>query len=217
MDNFIKKLPFINPRQTFLLFWSFLVEIAILFNLCEIPVAVFLTTQVYEDEFTVLIFSSQDSAGIAINALFIIVLFMHMIVVRPVTGFYKSGILVKSSRIVLFSYFKMEFWLNLVSWVTLLAYAIANNSNFVYIKFLFYLQVYSLYICDEQISTKLELKRLTFATYKLIKLVIILLFVVLWLSCVYFAIDYHYYLKKQTYYPVNLWLTNSVCSQYQGG
>lgn len=43
-----------------------------------------------------------------------------------------------------------------------------------------------------------------------------LILVVLYFAGIFFAIDYHYYIQGE-YYPVNLWLTNSVCSQYQDG
>lgn len=43
-----------------------------------------------------------------------------------------------------------------------------------------------------------------------------LILVVLYFSGVFFAIDYYYY-QRGEYYPQNLWLSNSICSQYQDG
>ena len=103
------------------------------------------------------------------------------------------------------------------AWLALLIYVAAGLPQLIYLKIVFYLMGYCLYKTDGEILVKLELKRLTLGAYKLARLIILLMFVVLWLSCVYFAIDYHYYLLKGEYYPVNLWLTNSVCSQYSNG
>lgn len=160
---------------------------------------------------------TQTPALVAINVLIIIVFFIHFTLVRPLTGYYKSGILVSSPLLIIRSYARLELWFNLICWFVLILYAVANNPKLVYAKLIFFLSLYTLNVCDNQITVKLELKRLRFAAYRLIKLMNTLVYAVLWISCVYFAIDYHYYLLKGEYYPVNLWLTNSVCSQYQGG
>lgn len=90
-------------------------------------------------------------------------------------------------------YLKYEFWLNLVAWVDLLVYVCVNEYYFVYLKCIFFLSIVCLYIADKQIRDKLELKRIRFALYKLIRLLIMVLIIVLVLSCIFFAIDYAYY------------------------
>lgn len=45
--NFVDRMPLIYPESSYLLIWNLLVELAILFNLFEIPIAIFFTDQVY--------------------------------------------------------------------------------------------------------------------------------------------------------------------------
>ena len=53
MERWVRQLPVINPESAILLVWDLIVELAILFNLGEIPIAIFFTEQVYIDEFSV--------------------------------------------------------------------------------------------------------------------------------------------------------------------
>ena len=112
-------------------------------------------------------------------------------------------------------YVMVDFLLNLVPWLSAFAYALSGSQQFVYFKSIFYMMGYCLYKVDLQIIAAFDRKRAVYslAAYRLFRLVFILLFVVLWLSCVYFAIDYHYYLLKDQYYEENLWLKNSICLQ----
>lgn len=58
--------------------------------------------------------------------------------------------------------------------------------------------------------------RMRLAIYQIIFLLMIILIFTIWVSGIYFAIDYSYYVIGPTpeniYYPNNLWLTNSVCT-----
>ena len=122
-------------------------------------------------------------------------IFFNITIVRPLIGFYKRGTLISSARFTISRYARFEMILNMMAWICLLIYVSAGLPQLVYLKLGFYLMSFSLYRIDDEIELKLELKRLRLAAYKLMKLIIILLFVVLWISCIYFAIDYHYYLR----------------------
>jgi len=45
-------------------------------------------------------------------------------------------------------------------------------------------------------SQRLELTTIRLAIYKMLKLILFILFIVLWLSCIYFYIDYKFYLEQ---------------------
>ena len=60
-------------------------------------------------------------------------------------------------------------------------------------------------------NSRLGLLRIRVALYRLVFLLMVVVVVVVWLSGIYFAIDYSYYQARGEYYPVNLWLTNSSC------
>lgn len=45
--SFTKKLSVINPESALLALWNILIQIAILFHFCEIPIAIFFTSAVY--------------------------------------------------------------------------------------------------------------------------------------------------------------------------
>lgn len=59
--------------------------------------------------------------------------------------------------------------------------------------------------------------KIKYVIYKLIRLILVLLLFVFWIAGIFFAIDYKFYVERNSYYPVNLWLTNSICSQYADG
>ena len=134
--------------------------------------------------------------GLALNIITVIMLFLNITIVRPLTGFYKGGTLISSATLTISRYARFELILNMMGWICLIVYVSAGIYQLVYLKIGFYLMGFSLYKIDEEIEIKLELKRLTLAAYKLTKLIVILLFVVLWISCIYFAIDYHYYVLQ---------------------
>lgn len=52
------------------------------------------------------------------------------------------------------------------------------------------------------------------AAYKLVRIILVMFFLVLWLAAIFFAIDYHYYLQGEnaTYTGTELWLTASTAT-----
>jgi cyclic nucleotide gated channel alpha 1 len=59
--------------------------------------------------------------------------------------------------------------------------------------------------------------KFSYIVYRIVRLVLMLLLLVLWLGSIFFAIDYYFYKRKGEYYPVHLWLTNTKASQYLDG
>ena len=56
--------------------------------------------------------------------------------------------------------------------------------------------------------------RIPSALYKLINLLSMLSILLFWVASIFFAIDYSYYKQQNEYFPVNLWLTNTLACQY---
>lgn len=108
-------------------------------------------------------------------------------------------------------YFKFEVYLDIVSFVVLLVYVSADYRSLVYLKILFYLKAYSLHKVDKSLINYLELHKLAYLVYIFFRITLILLFIVTWISAVYFAIDYYYYTLQDDYFQNNqLWLTDTL-------
>jgi voltage-gated potassium channel Kch len=73
------------------------------------------------------------------------------------------------------------------------------------------LDVGTIFVIDKMIIEKIELKTYGFATYKLIRLMGYMLFILVWLSSIFFYIDYAYY-QDQTQTGCYNWLTYSMCA-----
>jgi hypothetical protein len=61
------------------------------------------------------------------------------------------------------------------------------------------------------IQSRLELQLIRYAVYRLIKLLLFMLFILTWLSSIFFFIDYQFYINDTYPYTEN-WLTYSVCT-----
>lgn len=56
----------------------------------------------------------------------------------------------------------------------------------------------------------LSVHRVRFGLYKLLRTIVVIWFITTWVSCIYFRIDYNYYLERGYYFETGqLWLTNS--------
>jgi hypothetical protein len=55
---------------------------------------------------------------------------------------------------------------------------------------------------------RLEAHQYGYAVYRLIKLEFVIIFIVAWLSAIFFAIDYHFYVNGGPYVGVANWLTS---------
>lgn len=69
----------------------------------------------------------------------------------------------------------------------------------------------TIFSVDKSIIDKIELKSLAYAAYKLIRLLAYMLFILVWLSSIFFFIDYQFYINN-TYPPSENWLTFSMCA-----
>lgn len=61
------------------------------------------------------------------------------------------------------------------------------------------------------VRNKLELHPYAYAVYRLIRLEVVIIFIVFWLSSIFFAIDYHYYNNGPWTGQYN-WLTSEPCT-----
>ncbi len=71
--------------SNFLFVWNFLVLYAYIFNIFEIPIAMFFTNAVYYDQFDVIITSTQTFSGLFLNWLAIAIILINILIVRPNT------------------------------------------------------------------------------------------------------------------------------------
>lgn len=69
---------------------------------------------------------------------------------------------------------------------------------------------------DDMLQRKIELTKVRLAAYKLCRIILLLLFLVVWLAAIFFAIDYHYYQQgaNATYSGTELWLVDSAATNY---
>ena len=97
----------------------------------------------------------QSAAGIAINTVTLIVLFADMLVVRVNISYYQKGKLICSRASILRKYFRLQLWVDLISNLVLTIYVASGVSSLVYLKFVFYIKVYSLLKVDSAIMHSL--------------------------------------------------------------
>jgi hypothetical protein len=80
----------------------------------------------------------------------------------------------------------------------------------VYLKFVFYLKIYTLLKIDQEILDWLDIYAKSFAIFRLFRVIILLWFITTWVASIYFAMDYGFYQDRGYYYNTGqLWLTNS--------
>ena len=100
--------------------------------------------------------------------------------------------------------------------VVLIVYCSAYLHKLVYLKVCFYLSVWSLAWVDGLMWERLEAISYPFALYRLLRLIFMEMMVVVWLSGVFFYIDYRQYLTFAETQPPSLnptnWLTNVQCT-----
>jgi len=102
-------------------------------------------------------------------------------------------------------------WFDIAAFTFILIYAVSNVHGLIYLKLLSHLMIYRLVKVDDSLQRKIELTKIRLAIYKLTRLIVLLLFLVLWLASIFFAIDYHYYQQgdNSVYQGTYLWLTDS--------
>lgn len=110
------------------------------------------------------------------------------------TAYYQKGKLIKNRLIIAKKYLHFRLWIDLISTLVLTIYIASNTPSLIYIKFLFYIKIYSLLQIDKSINHYLELHRISFAIFRLVRIILFIWFITTWVGCIFFAIDYHYYL-----------------------
>ena len=143
------------------------------------------------------------------NVFFLLILFIDL-PVRFNIAYYQKGKLIKSRLSIFEKYVKFQFWIDLTCFLIVVIYLLSFNRNLIYLKIFFYLKVYSLVKIDRAVLHRLEMERIAYCIYRLIRLILLLWFITTWIATIFFAIDYHFYLAKGYYYQKNqLWLTNT--------
>jgi hypothetical protein len=148
---------------------------------------------------------------LACNIISLIVLFVNMVYVIPNTQYYHNGFLVSNQSKIIQRYLGWRFALDLVGYVAAFVFVVANKYELVYLKVVFYLLVNRLAQVDDMLQRRVELTKVRLAAYKLCRVILLLLFLVVWLSAIFFAIDYYYYQQgaSATYSGTQLWLIDS--------
>ena len=137
-------------------------------------------------------------------------MFVDMGFVRVNIAYYQKGKLITSRQSILRKYFSLQLWIDLISNLVLVIYLAAGLPSLVYLKFIFYIKIYTLLKVDHAILHGLELARVAYAIYRLARMIVFVWFLTTWAACIFFAIDYHFYLERGTYYNEGqLWLTNT--------
>lgn len=86
----------------------------------------------------------------------------------------------------------------------------SSTPELIYLKIVFYIKAYSLLKIDASLIHFLELHKISFALYRIIRIVLFIWFITTWVGCIFFAMDFYFYNQKGTYYEEDeLWLINS--------
>jgi hypothetical protein len=93
-------------------------------------------------------------------------------------------------------YFGIKFYLDVFAVLILLIYVLSHNDMLIFLKLFFYLDMGTIFIIDGMIIDKIELKSFVYATYRLLRLMAFMLFILVWLSSIFFYIDYNYYVRN---------------------
>lgn len=101
--------------------------------------------------------------------------------------------------------------LDLFGILILIIYVASGNPALIYLKIFFYSNLATLMHIDENVRDRLELHTYGYAVYRFIRLEFIIIFIVLWLSSIFFGIDYYFY-RFGPWQGVNNWLTSEPCT-----
>ena len=147
--------------------------------------------------------------GLLVNLLTICILAFDVFIQFNIS-FYQRGKLITSRGTIMKKYIKFQFWIDIGSIFLLLIYIVGGNHELIYLKILFYFKITSLIKIDSSILHRLEMSRLIYAIYRLLRLFLYLWFLTTWIAAIFFSIDFYFYNEKGYYYQKNqLWLTNS--------
>lgn len=154
---------------------------------------------------------TQSAAGVAVNTVTLLLMLVDMLLVRVNIAYYQKGKLINSRISILKNYVSFQFWVDLLSNLSLIVYMSSGNPKFIYVKIIFYIKIYTFVKIDQEIMHSLELHRVVYAIYRLTRMIVFVWFLTTWAGCIFFAIDYHFYLDPHSPYRAmgQLWLTNT--------
>lgn len=180
-------LPVVNPDEAGLLGWNVLNILMVLYNFIEIPIIIFVANRVSKDK------EEQDLLDL-MNVISIAVFFADLLLVRTRIAYFDSEMLVRRYELTLKHYLKAQIYMDVIPIVVLTIYFFVGVKELIYLKMLFYLKLYSLIQMNHQVENKIMFSPYFSALYKFLRMVSFIYFVTSLIACIYFAIDYHYYL-----------------------
>ena len=83
------------------------------------------------------------------------VLYGDMLLIRVNISYYQKGKLITSRASILKKYFSLQLWIDLISNLVLTIYIASGIPSLVYLKFIFYIKVYTLVKIDSAIMHSL--------------------------------------------------------------
>ena len=117
-----------------------------------------------------------------------------MVIIRVNIAYYQKGKLITSRVSILRRYFSFQLWIDMISNLILIVYLGSGLASLVYLKLIFYIKLYTFFKVDANIMHSLELLRVVYAIYRLARMIVFVWFLTTWAACIFFAIDYHFYL-----------------------
>jgi len=117
---------------------------------------------------------------------------------------------VKERRHIVCKYLRTSFGIDLVSAASVLIYLFGENYGLRFVRIIFYIKMWSLVGMDEVNLKCFTVPRIFITIYRFARMVGVLLVLVDWAACIFFAIDYHFCLQQGMYYQLNqLWLLSN--------
>lgn len=104
-----------------------------------------------------------------------------------------------------------QFWIDLVSVICVSIYMVGGIYKLCYIRLAVYLRFPTLLDVDRSIIHNLTITKYLLSLYKLVRVIVTTWLLTTWAACIFFAIDYHYYLDTSSSYNQQgqLWLLSS--------
>jgi len=154
--------------------------------------------------------------GLSCNIISLFTLLINIVYVVPNTQYYHNGFLVTNQEKIIQKYIGWRLIIDSIAYIALFVFVVSNTYPLIYFKLVFYLMGYRLMKIDDSLQRKVELLKVRLAAYKLFRLILLMLFLVLWLGSIFFAIDYHYYQQGASakYSGTYLWLTYSSATNF---
>lgn len=166
---------------------------AVLFNFFMAPLVATYTYQAYIFDMKVLLWSLQTPLGITLNGVSVALLYLD-ILVRFHVCFYRREKLISDRALIFHRYFRFQFWIDLISVICITIYMVADSYELCYVRLAVYLRFPTLNDIDESILHNLNLHKGFILFYRLIRMVIIIWLLTTWAACIFFTIDYNFYL-----------------------